>query len=107
VLTNEAIDGGLRALAEPNRRHILRLVWDEELAAGEVAAHFDLTRQAVSLHLRVLAESGLVNARRDGTRRLYRAERGRVEEIQEELARFWSSGLARLKERAEDGESTT
>ena len=58
-------------LADPHRRQILRLVRGGELAAGEIASHFDATQQAVSHHLQVLAKSGLLRERRDGARRSY------------------------------------
>jgi len=70
---DEATDDALRALAEPRRRAILRLVAHGELAAGEIAAAFDAARTAVSQHLTVLKHAGLLSERRDGTRRLYRA----------------------------------
>jgi DNA-binding transcriptional ArsR family regulator len=65
----------VRVVAEPRRRDILRLVWDAERSAGEIAAHFDVTFGAISQHLSVLREAGLVAVRRDGTRRFYRADR--------------------------------
>jgi DNA-binding transcriptional ArsR family regulator len=64
-------DAVLRALADPHRRQILRLVRGGELAAGQIASHFDATQQAVSHHLQVLAKAGLLSERRDGVRRLY------------------------------------
>ena len=72
---NSAVEAALKAIAAPNRRRMLRLVWDAELTAGEIASHFELTRPAVSQHLGVLKEAGLVSERREGTRRLYRASR--------------------------------
>ena len=66
-------DEVLKALAEPHRRAILLLVAKEELAAGEIAAVFSVSRSAVSQHLTVLRTAGLLNERRDGVRRLYRA----------------------------------
>ncbi len=66
------MDAVLAALAEPNRREILRLVHSEELPAGQIASHFDVSRPAISQHLKVLRDAGLVEERRDGTRRLYR-----------------------------------
>ena len=66
------IDASLKAIAEPRRREILRLVRDDELTAGAIAAHFDVTRPAISQHLSVLRDAGLVVERRDGTRRWYR-----------------------------------
>ena len=67
------MDAALRAIAEPHRREILRLVGDDELAAGEIASHFELSRPAVSQHLRVLVDAGLLESRRDATRIIYRA----------------------------------
>ena len=65
------MEEAIRAIAEPNRRRILQLVTAKELSAGEIAAEFEITRPAVSQHLGVLREAGLVSERRDGTRRLY------------------------------------
>ena len=98
------MDAALKALAEPRRRDILRLVWSQELAAGEIAARFDVTRPAISQHLRVLSEADLVTERRDGTRRLYRAWPDTVEELQAFLARFWDERLDRLRDVAEAAE---
>ena len=72
------MDAQLRALAEPRRREILQLVWSQELPAGEIAAHFDVTRPAISQHLTVLKHADLIVERRAGTRRLYRARREQV-----------------------------
>ena len=90
-----------RAIAEPRRRAILRLVRDDELAAGEIAAHFDVTRPAVSQHLTVLKDAGLLTERREGTRRLYRARPEGLEELKTFLDEFWGSGLERLKHAVE------
>ena len=90
-----------RAIAEPRRRAILRLVRDDELAAGEIAAHFDVTRPAVSQHLTVLKEAGLLTERRAGTRRLYRARPEGLEGLREFLDEFWGRGLERLRRAAE------
>src|SRR6266498_5436740 len=59
------------AVAQPKRREILRLLADGELSAGEVAARFAVTQPAISQHLKVLKQAGLIDERRDGTRRLY------------------------------------
>jgi DNA-binding transcriptional ArsR family regulator len=67
------MEAALKAIAAPRRRQILTLVRNGELSAGEIASHFDVTRPAVSQHLNVLKEAGLVSERRNGTRRLYRA----------------------------------
>jgi DNA-binding transcriptional ArsR family regulator len=95
------MDAQLRALAGPRRREILELVRDRELSAGEIAAHFDVTRPAVSQHLTVLRESGLVAERRDGTRRLYRADSAGLVGLKQFVDRFWDTGLDRLKQEAE------
>ena len=95
------MDAVLRALADPSRRRILQLVRDQELPAGHIAARFALTRPAVSQHVRVLREAGLLSERREGTRRLYRARSEAIEALQEELAAFWDSRLAQLKREAE------
>lgn len=95
------MDAAIKALAEPHRREILRLVWDRELAAGEIAAHFPISRPAISQHLGVLREAALVSERRDGTRRLYRARPDTVEELRRFLDDYWSTGLGRLRDAAE------
>jgi DNA-binding transcriptional ArsR family regulator len=91
----------LKAIAEPRRRAILRLVSDTELTAGNIAVHFDVTRPAISQHLGVLKEAGLVNERRDGTRRLYRARPEGLLEVRAFLDSFWSRRLEKLKREAE------
>jgi DNA-binding transcriptional ArsR family regulator len=98
------VDAALKAIAEPRRRAILRLVWDRELAAGEIASHFDVTRPAVSQHLRVLKDADLVDERRDGTRRFYVARRETVGELRKFLDDYWSGTLSRLRDAAEDEE---
>ena len=95
------MEAALRALAEPRRREILRLVVNRERSAGEIASHFDVTRPAISQHLAVLREAGLVTERRAGTRRLYRARPGGTAELRAWLEDFWDDGLARLKRAAE------
>jgi DNA-binding transcriptional ArsR family regulator len=94
-------DEVLRAITEPNRRAILRLVANEEMAAGEIAAHFVVTRPAISQHLTVLREAGLVSERRAGTRRLYRARPEGLAELTAFLATLWPDALGRFKARAE------
>lgn len=95
------MEAALRAIAEPHRRRILQLVADDELAAGEIAEHFDVTRPAISQHLTVLKEAGLVTERKDGTRRLYRARPEGLAELRGFLEEFWAEGLGRLKVAAE------
>jgi DNA-binding transcriptional ArsR family regulator len=91
----------MRALAEPRRRDILRLVRDDELSAGSIASHFEVSRPAISQHLRVLKDAGLLDERRDGTRRMYRARPEGLTEIRRYLDEMWGEGLARLKSAAE------
>jgi DNA-binding transcriptional ArsR family regulator len=86
-------DVALRALAEPRRRAILELVASAELAAGEIAANFEVTRTAISQHLTVLKDAGLLAERRDGTRRLYRARPEGLAELRSLLDTMWSSSL--------------
>ena len=102
------MDATIRALAEPHRREILALVRDVELPAGEIAAHFDVTRPAISQHLQILRDAGLVAERRDGTRRLYRARAEGLSDLRVYLDEFWGDGLARLRKAAEieDGDGT-
>src|SRR6185369_11032765 len=95
------MDAALQALAEPRRRAILALVRERELAAGEIARSFDVTRPAISQHLAVLRDAGLVTERRDGTRRLYRARPAGTAELRAWLEEFWDDGLVRLKHAAE------
>jgi DNA-binding transcriptional ArsR family regulator len=91
----------VRAIAEPRRRAILRLVREDELAAGEIAVHFDVSRPAVSQHLTVLKDAGLLTERREGTRRLYRARPEGLADLREFLDEFWALNLERLKRAAE------
>jgi DNA-binding transcriptional ArsR family regulator len=98
------MEAALKAIAEPRRRRILALVRDEELAAGEIAANFDVSRPAVSQHLNVLKEAGLVSERRNGTRRLYRARPEGLAELKIFLEGFWDERLDALKREAEKEE---
>ena len=91
----------MRAIAEPRRRAILRLVRDEERSAGEIASHFEVTRPAVSQHLSVLKEAGLVSERRNGTKRLYRARPEGLVDLKAFLDEFWGTRLEALKREAE------
>jgi DNA-binding transcriptional ArsR family regulator len=98
------MDAALKAIADPTRRRILSLVREGERASGEIAAGFDMTRPAISQHLKVLKEAGLVNERRDGVRRLYSVRAEGLFEARRFLEQFWGNGLARLKEAAEEEE---
>ena len=95
------MESALKAIAAPNRRRILTLVRDRELSAGEIAAHFEVSRPAVSQHLTVLKEAGLVDERRNGTRRLYRARPEGLAELRAFLEGFWDDRLEALKREAE------
>ena len=101
------MEPALRAIAAPRRRRILALVRDDELSAGEIAAHFDVTRPAVSQHLNVLKEAGLVSERRNGTKRLYRARPEGLGPLKAFLEEFWDDRLVILKREAEEEERTT
>jgi DNA-binding transcriptional ArsR family regulator len=95
------VEAALKALAGPRRRQILTLVRNGELSAGEIAEHFDVTRPAVSQHLTVLKEAGLVDERRNGTRRFYRARPEGLADLKEFLEEFWEERLDALKREAE------
>ena len=87
----------LEAVSNPRRRAILRLVWDRERSAGEIAANFDVTWAAISQNLRVLREAGLVKERRQGHHRLYRADRRALGPLAAVVKRMWEEDLADLK----------
>src|SRR5438093_2855669 len=89
------------AIAQPTRREIVRLLAAGERSAGEVGAGFDVTQPAISQHLKVLREAGLVEERRDGTRRMYRLRREGLAELNSFLAEVIPAGLERLKLAAE------
>ncbi len=99
------MDTAFRALAEPRRREILKLVWTKELPATQIADRFtDVTRSAVSQHLGVLREAGLIVERRDGTRRLYRANHAEMDRLRRFLDDYWTDSLQRLQYLAESAE---
>ncbi len=97
-----ADDEAVRAIAEPRRRAILRLVARDELAAGEIAAAFEISRTAVSQHLTVLKNAGLLTERRDGTRRLYRARAEGLAGLREFLDDMWAGALDAARAIAEN-----
>ncbi|WJH36162.1 metalloregulator ArsR/SmtB family transcription factor [Paenibacillus sp. CC-CFT747] len=92
------------ALAEPRRRDILSLIREKELSSSEIAAQFDVTASAVSQHLKVLTDSGLVAVRREGTRRYYRLRKEGLADIKAFIDGFWDDALLRLKAAAEEEE---
>jgi DNA-binding transcriptional ArsR family regulator len=94
----------LQLIAEPRRQEILRLVWDEERPVGDLVELLDLSYAGVSQHLALLRGAGFVTVRRDGKRRLYRADRDGLGPLAQFLESFWAGSLdrlARLAERAE------
>ena len=95
------MEAALKAIAEPNRRRILTLVRNKELTAGEIASHFEVSRPAVSQHLTVLKEAGLVHERRNGTRRLYSVRPEGLADVKAFLESFWDERLEALKAEAE------
>jgi DNA-binding transcriptional ArsR family regulator len=92
----------LQAVANPCRREILRLVWDAERSAGEIAGHFAMSWPAVSQNLRILREAGLVAERRRGNHRLYRADQQALGPLAAVLHAMWEQDLARLQALAEE-----
>ncbi len=92
----------LELIAQPRKRQILQMVWRRELSAGEIAAKFDVSFSAVSQHVSVLKEAGLLAERRDGKRRLYRAERERLGPFAAALEAMWAERLNVLKNLAEE-----
>ena len=97
----ERTDLVARAIAEPRRRQILSLTRDGELSAGEIAAGFEISRPAVSQHIAVLRDAGLLAERREGTRRLYRARPEALAGLRDFIEGFWTERLERLKLAAE------
>jgi DNA-binding transcriptional ArsR family regulator len=100
-VSEPALEDAIRALAHPGRRAMLRLVWDGERPATELADAAGLSKSAASQHLKLLREAGLVQVRVDATRRLYRADLARVAEVAGFLDEFWAPPLQRLQAVAE------
>ena len=95
----------LQVVSEPRRREILRLVWDDELSAGEIAARFPVTFGAVSQHLGVLRDAGFVSVRRAGQQRFYRTNRERLGALAGVLEAMWADRLDRLADSVETDRS--
>jgi len=91
----------LQVIAAPRRLRILELVWEQELSAGEIAAQFEVSWSAVSQHLRVLKDAGFVVERRQGTSRIYRADKDALGPLRSAVEDHWQRGLGRVKELAE------
>ncbi|WP_127584404.1 ArsR/SmtB family transcription factor [Paenibacillus koleovorans] len=98
------IEKSIQAITEPRRRDILHLVRDRELTSSAIASHFDISAPAISQHLKVLEEAGLVVVRRAGTKRFYGLRREGFAELMQYLGSFWDDSLLRLKEAAEEEE---
>src|SRR3954451_4449593 len=94
----------LKLVAEPRRQEILRLVWRDELPVGELVQRLDLSYGGVSQHLALLREAGFVTVRRDGKRRLYRADHDRLGPLAAFLESFWGTEIDRLAVLAEEAE---
>jgi DNA-binding transcriptional ArsR family regulator len=86
----------LQVVGEPRRREILRLIWDRERSAGEIASAFDVTFGAVSQHLAVLRQAGFVRVRTEGNRRIYLADKAALGPLARALEQMWTSSLDRL-----------
>jgi DNA-binding transcriptional ArsR family regulator len=95
------MDTALRALAEPRRRDILKLVRNRERTASDIATHFPISRPAVSQHLRTLEGARLVTVRLDGTKRWYKARPEGLGEVHRWVESMWSDRLHDLKRAAE------
>jgi DNA-binding transcriptional ArsR family regulator len=93
--------GVFQAIADDRRREILRILSAGELSVGDVASRFEVTQPAISQHLRVLREAGLVEERRDGARRLYRTRPEGFSDLHEFLTELFDERLWRLKALAE------
>lgn len=91
----------LQVIAAPRRLRILELVWDRELSAGDIAAEFDVSWSAISQHLSVLRAAGFVVERREGTSRIYHADKAALGSLRSVVEDHWRSGLGRIKYLAE------
>jgi DNA-binding transcriptional ArsR family regulator len=91
----------LQVVAAPRRLRILELVWDRELTAGEIAAEFDVSWSAISQHLTVLKTAGFLVERREGTSRIYRADKAALGSLRAVVEDHWRGGLGRIKDLAE------
>lgn len=87
---------GLQVIGDATRREILRLVWDRERSAGEIADRFPVTFGAISQHLGVLRDAGFVTVRPAGNRRFYRADRAALGPLAQVLEAMWATSIDRL-----------
>ena len=95
----------MQVVAEPHRREILRLIWDREAAAGEIASQFRVSFPAISQHLGILRDAGFVSVRSEGKQRYYRADREGLGSLAAALEEMWGESLDRLAEVAERAEA--
>jgi DNA-binding transcriptional ArsR family regulator len=102
VATNGTSERVLDALGDPTRRAVLELVRTHERPVGDIARHLPVSRPAVSQHLRVLKEAGLVRDRQDGTRRMYSVDPRGLESLRSYLERYWEGALAAFARAAEE-----
>lgn len=93
--------GVMQVVADPMRREILRRIWETELPVNALVEAFDVSQPAISFHLRVLRENGLVRVRQEGNRRFYRAVPEALGELRAYMDAYWKDRLARLKDAAE------
>ena len=98
------MEAALKAIAEPRRRQILELVRERELSAGAIASQFDVTRPAISQHLGVLKEAGLVLDRPSGNRRIYQLDPAGIEALRAYFEQFWTQSLTAFKTAVEQHE---
>lgn len=94
MVTDETASGAWEAMGDPTRRAILQQLLDRPLAVGELAEHLPVSRPAVSQHLKVLKESGLVSDATKGTRRIYRLNPAGVQALRDQLDTFWSRAMS-------------
>jgi DNA-binding transcriptional ArsR family regulator len=91
----------LRVIAAPRRQQILRLVWDREMSAGEIAAAFDVSWSAISQHLTILRAAGFLDERRVGNSRLYRSNQAALGPLRSVIEAYWRNSLDEIKSLAE------
>jgi DNA-binding transcriptional ArsR family regulator len=101
-MTGTAAPDPFEALGDPHRREILRLLGDHDLAVHELAARLPISRPAVSRHLRVLKQAGLVDEEPQGTRRIYRLQEEGMHAVQAYLEQVWGEAAARFRLAAEN-----
>lgn len=94
----------LEAVADPTRQQILHIIWEEERSAGDIAGHLPVTFGAVSQHLAVLRNAGVVQVRRDGRQRFYVADRAALGPLVAILETMWGEQLRKLKALSEERE---